>query len=119
MPRFQFSMWWLMVILTAACMILFLAVTFGRFFGNVFEVALASVLWCVLPTPLLMFAIYARGDAQAFAIGALIPWVALIVLRFPGSFSVFAVSIWLLPMCTVCGVIAGVTRRWIKANLRD
>lgn len=115
MPRFQFSLWWLMVAITAAAVFLFLSVSFGGFI----EVVLLSVLWCIVPTPFLMFAIYARGDLQAFAIGALVPWVMLIVLRFPALNSFFAASIWLLPMCAICGVVAAATRRWIQANLRD
>jgi hypothetical protein len=115
MPRFQFSLWWLMVAITAVSILLFLSVSFGGFI----EIVLASILWCILPTPLVVFAIYGRGDLQAFAIGALVPWLTLIVFRFPGSLPFLAASVWLLPMCVICGVLAAATRRWIKANLRE
>ena len=115
MPRFQFSLWWLMVAITAAAVFLFLSVSFGGFI----EVMLMSILWCIVPTPLVIFAIYARGDLQAFAIGALVPWVILILLRFPAPNGIFWASLWLLPMCVICGVVAAATRRWIQANLRD
>jgi hypothetical protein len=115
MPRFQFSLWWLMVAITVLCVVLFLSVTIGDFL----EVAIASVLWCVLPTPIVILAIYGRGDWQAFAIGALIPWVTLIAFRVPATLSFFVATLWLLPMCAVCGIVAGVTRRWIKANLGE
>ena len=115
MPRFQFSLWWLMVAITIVCVFLFLSVTVGDFI----EVAFASVLWCIFPTPIVALAIYSRGDLQAFAIGALVPWTTLIIFRAPVSFSFFAASIWLPIMCVICGFVAGVTRRWIKANKRD
>jgi len=115
MPRFQFSLWWLMVAITVVCVVLFLSVTVGDFL----QIAIASVLWCILPTPIVILAIYGRGDWQAFAIGAMVPWVTLIVFRVPGSLSFFAASLWLLPMCVTCGIVAGVTRRWIQANLQD
>jgi hypothetical protein len=66
-----------------------------------------------------MFAIYARGDLQAFAIGALVPWVMMIALRIVAINSLFAAAVWLLPMCVICGVVAAATRRWIQANLRN
>ena len=66
-----------------------------------------------MPTPLVVVAIYGRGDFQAFAIGALIPCVVLTDLKFP---SFFAMTIWLLPMCGICGALAVATRRWIDRN---
>ena len=116
MPRFQFSLWWLMVAITVVCILLFLTVTFGGFFG----ILIASVVWCAIPTPIVIFAIYARGDLQAFAIGALVPWVILlVVLRTPATTSFFAAVIWLLPMSALCGALAAATRRWIDTNLHN
>ncbi len=115
MPRYQFSLWWLMVAITVASILLFLTVSVSDFL----EVAFASILWCIVPTPIVIFAIYGRGDLQAFAIGALVPWVTLLMFGYPGGLSLFVASLWLLPMCGICGVVATATRRWIKANLRD
>jgi hypothetical protein len=110
MPRFQFSLGWLMIAITVACVLLFLVVTISDFF----QVALFSILWCVVPTPLVAIAIYGRGDLQAFAIGALVPWTALIALRYPAiGESFLAASIWLLPNCAICGALSAATRRWI------
>jgi hypothetical protein len=42
-----------------------------------------SLVWCVLPTPLVTGAIYGRRDFQPLRLGALIPWLTLIVMRIP------------------------------------
>jgi hypothetical protein len=116
MPRFQFSLAWLMIAISVACVILFLAATFIDFFGVLF---VSTILW-VIPTPLLIIAIFGRGDLQAFAIGALVPWIAHIALRYPATGTSFVVvSIWLLPNCIICGALAAATRRWIQSNRRD
>ena len=116
MPRFQFSLARLLIAVTVAAVLLFLAVKFVGYF----EIVIASVFWCILPTPLVVFAIYDRGDFQAFAIGALLPWLMLIALDFPLPTSDFlAASLWLLPMWAICGALAVATRRWIQANRRD
>jgi hypothetical protein len=101
----------LMITITIACIVLFLWVTFGGFVSFV-----AAILLCVVPTPLVIIAIYARGDLQAFAIGALVPWVVLILLRAPVFESNFTIWIWLLPTCAFCGALASATRRWLERN---
>jgi hypothetical protein len=99
-----------------AAVLLFLAVKFVGYF----EIVVASIFWCILPTPLVVFAIYDRGDFQAFSIGALVPWLMLIGLDFPLPTSGYlTASLWLLPMSVICGVLAAATRRWIQANRRD
>jgi hypothetical protein len=112
MPRFRFSLWWLMAAITAASVFLFISVSFGGFIA----VVIASTLWCIVPTPLVVIAIYGRGDLKAFAIGALIPWVMLISMRYPAEGLFLAASIWLLPLCAICGVLAAATRRWIQPH---
>jgi len=114
MQRFQFSMKWMLVAIAAICVLLFLSVTFRNFV----DLALGSIVWCLLPTPLVIVAIYARGDWQAASIGALIPWIALMFLRIPVSSSLLLATFWLVPMSVICGIVAGVTRRWIVTNLR-
>lgn len=104
-----------MLAVSVACIALYLL----YYASGILEIVIASFLWCVLPTPLLMFAIYARGDVQAAAIGALVPWVPLIIFRVPTALSFLAASVWLVVMSLVCGFVAGVTRRWILANLRN
>jgi hypothetical protein len=109
-PRFQFSMFRLMVVVTLVALLLGLAVTFGGFIN----VLLISVVGCVLPTPLVVCAIFGGKDLRAFAIGALIPWFTQITLRFPAPASTAFLTIWLLAMGGVCGAVAIATRRWLE-----
>ncbi len=109
LPKLQFSLARLMIIVTGIAVLLFLATKVASFF----EIVLFSFVACVVPTPLVICGIYGRGDVRAFSIGALIPWIALIALRFPEAFGGFFEMIWLLTMGGVCGVVAVLTRRWV------
>jgi hypothetical protein len=115
MPRVQFSLKWLMIALTVACILLFLSTTIGDFI----PATIAFGFWCIVPTPIVILAIYGRADQQAFAIGALIPWATMIFFRGPGSFTFFTALLWLLPMSALCGVLAVATRRWIDSQPRE
>jgi hypothetical protein len=108
LPRFQFSLGWMLICVTLIAVALMLSIKIGSLVATL----LFAIVYCVLPTPLLIFAIFARGDSQAFAIGALIPWWTL-QTWMPGASS-FSSAIWLLVMCTVCGTVAAITRRWIR-----
>jgi amino acid permease len=108
LPRFQFSLAWLMIAVTAVAILLGVTHVFGEF---VVAVLFASIC-CVLPTPLLICAIFARGDVQAFSIGALVPWFTMFAWM-PGR-SGFAIALWLLFLPALCGIIATLTRRWIQ-----
>jgi hypothetical protein len=88
-----------------------LAVTFG----GLIEVVFFSVVWCILPTPLVVFVIFDRGDLQTFAIGALVPWVVMIATRLASPDSFFWL-IWLLATSAICGTLAAATRRWIQRH---
>jgi hypothetical protein len=102
-----------MVAVTVAAIALFLAVKVSDFFDFV----LTSILLCILPTPLLASAVYGRADLQAFAIGALVPWVTTIAFRYPATWSSsLALLIWLLPNCAICGALAVATRRWLRGR---
>lgn len=109
LPRIQFSLARLMIGMAVVAVLLFLAMKVGSFF----EIVLFSIVACIVPTPLVICAVYGRGDVRAFSIGALNPWVVWIALRFPDSAGWLFESIWLLVMGGICGVIAVVTRRWI------
>ena len=87
----------MLICVTAIAVALGLSMVIGSFVATL----LFAIVYCVLPTPLVIFAIFARGDTQAFAIGALIPWWTL-QTWMPGAFS-FSSAIWLLAMCTACG----------------
>jgi hypothetical protein len=107
-------MWWLMVVVTVACIVLFLTVSLGGYIGFL----LVWLVCCLVPTPFVVFAIFARGDLQTFSIGALIPWVMFIIFQFPNTMSPLGGVLWLLPMSAVCGVVAAVCRRWLEASRR-
>jgi hypothetical protein len=107
----------LLLATTVACIFLFLFAFLDV--RDLVETTIAVLLWGVLPTPLVVFAIYARGDAQAFAIGALVPLITLGIFRFPSSISPISGALWLIPVCLICGFIAAVTHRWIRYNSRD
>jgi hypothetical protein len=108
LPRFRFSLAWLLICVTIVAIALGLSVTLGSLVATL----LFAIVSCVLPTPLLICAIFARGDAQAFAIGALIPWWTLSTW-LPNASSL-SMAIWLLVMGTTCGAVAVVTRRLIR-----
>ena len=112
MPRFQFSLGWLMIAITAVAILLFFAVTFAGFIGA----ALGSVVWCIVPTPLVVCAIFGRGNVQAFSVGALVPWLTMITTRIPSAASFFSMTIWLLILGGICGSVAIATRRWLERH---
>jgi hypothetical protein len=99
-----------MILVTLVAVLLFLATRLGSFI----QVILFSFVACILPTPLVICAIYGRGDVRAFAIGALTPWVvALVLLKEPDMGGTFFEMVWLVVMGGICGVVAVITRRWI------
>jgi hypothetical protein len=105
----------MMVALTVACVLLFLTVRFG----DLLEFAYVAIMWCIVPTPVIIFAIYARGNLQAFAIGALVPWVTLMLFRAFEWSSYVMTTVWLLTTSAACGILAVATLHWINANQRD
>jgi len=114
LPRFQFSLRWLLVAVTAFAVVLGLS----KFLGEPFVRCIAWIVYVVAPTPLIAAAIYARGDIRAFAIGALVPWVLLgSELRLQStSWSGLGLVFWLVLFGGLCGSIAVATRRWIERH---
>jgi hypothetical protein len=109
-PKFQFSLAWLMIAVTVVA----LALALAHFVGDFLGLMLFAAVCCILPTPLVISAIFARGDIQAFAIGALIPWWTLYTwMSNSGS---LAIAAWLLFLPAICGALAVVTRRWIQRH---
>jgi hypothetical protein len=103
LPRIQFSLKGVLILIVTALVLMALASSFRDFVGSLFFVSIC----CVLPTPFVVAAIFGRGDIQSFAIGALVPWLTLL----PWMSSMF---IWLLILPLVCGTLAVVTRRWLR-----
>jgi hypothetical protein len=112
LPRYQFSLARLMITVTLVAILVWFATKVGSFIS----VVLFSFFACAIPTPIVICAVYARGDTRAFAIGALVPWIVAFRLAWPDPYGAFLEMIWLLMMGTACGVIAVVTRRWIERN---
>jgi hypothetical protein len=84
--------------------------------GGLLAWLLASFVYCVLPTPLAVAAVYGRDDLRAFSIGALVPWVSFWACG-PAANSllgVFESTLWLLAMGVLCGMVAVASRRWIE-----
>ena len=103
LPRFQFSLAWLLVGIVVVAVLMGMASSFRDFIGTLFFVSVC----CVLPTPLVIAAIFGRGDIQSFAIGALVPWLTLLPWMS-------TMAIWLLILPIICGTLAVVTRRWLR-----
>jgi hypothetical protein len=112
MPRFQLSLARLMIITALAVVVLLLVVKFTGF--------LTGLLWCLLPTPLVIMVIYGRGDVQAFAIGALVPFASLRMLDAP-PFNLWYLGsvLWMLPVGALCGILAVVTRRFVQPHRNE
>ncbi len=114
-PRFQFSLRWLLVVVTIVAVLLGLSMIFGHAISQIS----AIVLFVVFPTPLLVAIIYSRGDMRTFSIGAVVPWVSLIGNGPPTSADwgdFLGLGIWLFFIGGVCGAVAVATRRWIERH---
>jgi hypothetical protein len=96
-----------MIVITAVAIVLGLAMTVQ----GLTSLILASLIWCVLPTPLVICAIFGRGDVRAFAVGGLVPWLPLLRATPPGP--PWLLPFWLVVMSALCGVIGAVTYRWV------
>jgi hypothetical protein len=125
--RFQFSLRAQMVAVTTVAVVLGLLVVLGQTVGWMLFYA---IVYCLLPTPLVIGALFGRGELRTFAIGALVPWIVMgrqplpvyPTLRSAGSSPAQAVA-WMVGstffMVIVgagCGVLAVATRRWIERS---
>jgi hypothetical protein len=109
---FQFSLGRLMIIVTVACVLLGVWEILPP--GFVDNVVIGSIVLGVIPTVLITCSVYARGDVQAFAIGALVPWISVLITR-DGPLRVWGLGAWIF-IGGLCGVVAVATRRWIAGR---
>jgi hypothetical protein len=108
--RFQFSLFWLMVVVTIVAVIFGL----GSSLGSLFSFLLFFTVRCIVPTPLVICVIFGRGYARAFSIGALMPWVTVLPWHSDNA-TLFTLAVTLI-FSVICGVIAAGTWRWIRPN---
>jgi hypothetical protein len=110
--RFQFSLRWLLVTVTVVALLFGWSVVIG---DRPFRM-LAAGLYLIVPTPLVIGAIYGRGDTRAFSIGALLPWISRWSDGVPTGMTLIYLLqslTWLLLIGAVCGALAVATRRWL------
>ena len=110
--RWQFSLRWLLVAVTIFAVLLAIGVY------GLLSVLIAFILRGLLPTVAVIGAIYARGDIRAFAIGATIALLPVLVagtnsMRFT---DVAALIFSQLLMIGLCGAVAVATRRWLISH---
>jgi hypothetical protein len=104
-------LFWLMVAVTVVAVVLGLSATLGPVFGVVWYVAIYFVR-CIVPTPLVICAIFGRGHVRAFAIGALIPWA--VELMWVDQQQSFLALVMTIVNSAVCGFVAVATWRSIR-----
>jgi hypothetical protein len=107
--NWQFSLRTMLIAVTIAAVALALGV-----FG-LLSVLVSFLLRALLPTVAAVCAVYARGDIRAFAIGA---FVSLIPVLIGGIGSgriagLVAVILAQLLISGICGVVAVAVRRWL------
>lgn len=116
-PRFQFSLAWLLVAMTAVAVVLAISQTvLGKY---IIAAVVSSVVGGIVPAALVIVALFGRGELRVFSIGALVPWVASRpVIRVPMDNSLWLpiVGQWAYTLITaaVCGGVAVVVYRWIQ-----
>ena len=130
-PPFQFSLGWLLIAVTVVCVLLgigqMVSASIVEYIGGTLY---AILIGCVLPTPLIVAALFARGEARVFAIGALVPWLAsrgtlplpvyfVYQNRWPGWVLIAASTIFMVVAAVVCGAVAVAARRWIRRRGYD
>jgi hypothetical protein len=110
-PRFQFSLWWLMIVVSIVCVTLGVWEILPR--GFIGYLVVDPLIMGLIPTALVTCVIYARGDMRAFSIGALVPLILMIVAR-EGPLSVWRLGFWMLFVGSMCGALAVALRRWLE-----
>ncbi|HEY3391249.1 MAG TPA: hypothetical protein VGK58_00975 [Lacipirellulaceae bacterium] len=122
LPRFQFSLRAQMILVTAVAIALGLFVVVG---WPLVWVLFHGVMYCLVPTPLVILALFGRGELRIFSIGALVPWISvwgqsspLFVMLYNQNFRgpqilgwLVASTVFMLVAGAACGAIAVLTMR--------
>jgi len=116
LPRFQFSLRWMLIAVTVVAVLLGL----GAFQAGQMLVGLlfAIVLRGVIPTVAVVAAIYGRGDVRAFAIGAVVACAGVLTTELGsiGTAGLVISTISQLVLTAICGIVAVATRRWLDGR---
>ncbi len=123
-PKFQFSLRSQLIAVAIVAVILGLFVTVGQSFA---QLAYYGILGCLLPTPLVICALFGSGELRTFSIGSLVPWLTFvhpqpltIASQYRTPVSLFGLmlgsAVFMLILAVACGVLAVATRRWIERN---
>jgi hypothetical protein len=125
-PRFQFSLAWLLIAVTAVAVVLGVGQILGQTIVEYIGTTLyAVIVGCILPTPFVVAALFARGDARVFSIGALVPWIGsrgtlpvyiAYQSRWPGWVLIVGSTIFMLVTAGICGFVAVAAHRWIQRH---
>lgn len=111
-PRLRFSLWTLLAVMTAVAI---LAAALSGLAAPLDSIVYTSIALGFWPTAALTAVVYGRGAKQAFAIGALVPIVLLVVAgggtRLLYAPSPFLAFVWILGLSAACGGVAVWTRR--------
>jgi hypothetical protein len=105
---------WLLVAVTIVAVLLGLAAIVPAFVRLV-----GLAVYLLYPTPLLVAAIFARGEIRAFSVGAMIPWAVIWSDGPPHSVDwgdLFGLIIWLVFFGGACGIVAAVSYRWLERH---
>jgi hypothetical protein len=113
-PRFQFSLRGMLIAVAVLVVLLGLLAVAGGLLAWLLAI---FVVW-ILPTPMLIAAIYGRGDMRAFSVGALVPWVSRWANPpiYESLMSVVDSTLWVLVTAGICGMVAVASRRWIERD---
>jgi hypothetical protein len=115
MPKFRFSLRWLMIVVAIAAIAL---VLFSLPLLHAVAVWIATAVFRgVVPTMALVGSVFSRGDSRAFSLGVLVASVP-VVLGAIGLSAFHASGVLLaaasqLFYCVVCGAVAVASRRWL------
>jgi hypothetical protein len=113
--QFRFSLRGMLIAVAIVAVLIWLSTAVA---GLLFWVTWFA-LYLVVPTPIVIAAVYARGDFQAFAVGALLPWVASWSGAGPRGgnlLGLIASAVLLAAMGGICGVVAVASRRWLDRS---
>jgi hypothetical protein len=130
LPRFQFSLRSQMIAVTVVAVLLGLGVVGG---DRAAWVLFYAIVYCLVPTPLIIAAIFGHGELRTFSVGALVPWISawsrvtpLPLILYPQNLTLGALlglmvgsAVFMAVMAAACGALAVAVQRWLKRTGTD